>query len=130
MFDEQLPRLQEWDLWIRISKYYLFRLVDEPLVNAHFYMDSISFNKKAHPKARELILEKHFEEFLRKPKLLIKLYFEIGILFCLNGEIKKGMNYIFKPFKKHHFNIKLILSFFSSFLNSEFILRIWTYFFW
>ena len=32
LFDERLPRLQDWDLWLRISRQYKFKLVRQPLV--------------------------------------------------------------------------------------------------
>ncbi|MGY0287368.1 MAG: glycosyltransferase family 2 protein [Candidatus Methanodesulfokora washburnensis] len=109
MFDETLPRLQEWDLWIRISRYYLFRHINEPLVICHLQSDSISRNTNAYIQALKRISEKYFEEMLKKPKILGKHYYEIGILLCLNGEIQEGKSYFFKAVKTYP-NIKLLLS--------------------
>ena len=119
MFDESLPRLQEWELWIRISKYYRFKHIDEPLVNAYLQPDSISRNMNAWIMARKLILEKHFEEISKKPALLGKHYYEIGTLLCLNGEIEEGKSYFIKAIRAYPFNMKLLFSTFFSFLGEK-----------
>lgn len=99
MFDENLPRLQDWELFIRVSKYYKFKCIDEPLLNSYHTLDSISTDDEARVKALEIILAKHFEDFNRDKKLLSKHYFSVGILLCLNNEIKKGKDYLIKAAK-------------------------------
>ena len=110
MFDENLPRLQEWELWLRISKHYCFKHINEPLVNAYRQPDSISRNMNAWIIAHKYILGKYFEEISKKPKLLRWHYFEIGTLHCLNGEIKAGRNYFLKAVRINPFDAKLLLS--------------------
>jgi len=107
---ENLPRLQEWDLWLRISKHYCFKHIDEPLVNAYCQPDSISRNMNDFIVARELILEKYFDEISKKPKILRRHYFETGTILCLNGEIEAGRSYFFKAMRINPFNAKLFLS--------------------
>ena len=63
LFDENLPRLQDWELVIRLSKDYEFIYIDEALVVSHLSCDSISRDTKAVTTALELILEKHHDEF-------------------------------------------------------------------
>jgi glycosyltransferase involved in cell wall biosynthesis len=107
---ENLPRLQEWGLWLKISKHYCFKHINEPLVNAYPQPDSISRNMNALIVAREHILQRYFEEISKKPKLLRRHYFEIGTILCLNGEIEAGRSYFFKAMRTHPFNAKLFLS--------------------
>jgi glycosyltransferase involved in cell wall biosynthesis len=107
---ESLPCLQEWALWLRISKYYHFGHINEPLVNAYRQPDSISHNMNALIIARKYILDKYFDEISKKPKLLGKHYFEIGTLLCLNGDIEAGRDYFYKAMRTHPFNTKLLLS--------------------
>jgi glycosyltransferase involved in cell wall biosynthesis len=107
---ESLPRLQEWDLWLRISKHYSFGHINEPLVNAYLQPDSISRNMNAFIIARKYILEKYFDEISKKPKLLRRHYFDIGTLHCLNGEIEAGQSYFFKAIRINPFDAKLFLS--------------------
>jgi len=71
LFDESLPPLEDWDLWIRISKQYFFKYVDKPLVISHYTLGSISTYRKNCFKAAKLILKKHFREFKKNKKALI-----------------------------------------------------------
>jgi glycosyltransferase involved in cell wall biosynthesis len=104
-----IPRFQDWELWLRISKYYSFKHLREPLVNAHRQPDSISRKADALISARKYILSKYFNEISEKPKLLSKHYSDIGIFLCSKGDIKAGRKYFFKAVFAHPFNAKLLL---------------------
>ena len=112
---EALPCLQDWSLWLKISKYYCFKHVNEPLVNAYWQSDSISINNMyAYLLARKYILNTYFGEISKKPKLLRQHYFEIGTFLCLNGEIGEGRTYFFDAMKINPLDAKLLLSVFAS----------------
>ncbi|MCK4733665.1 MAG: hypothetical protein KAT65_14520, partial [Methanophagales archaeon] len=117
MFDESLPRLQDWELVIRLSKYYDFKCVDEPLLISYYQPYSISANRKALVRALELILEKHFEDLKKDKKLLSRHYFGIGVSLCSNGDFKNGRDYLIKAVKAYPLNIKLLLLTFISLLG-------------
>lgn len=119
MFDESLPRLQDWELVIRLSKYYNFKCVDEPLLISYYQPYSISANRKALVRALELILEKHFEDFKKDKKLLSRHYFGIGVSLCSNGDFKNGRNYFIKAVKAYPLNTKLLLVAFLSFFGQD-----------
>ncbi|MBK6935111.1 MAG: glycosyltransferase family 2 protein [Bacteroidales bacterium] len=68
-FDENLPRLQDWDLSIRLSEFYEFILIDEPLFIAHILPDSISTNDEAHILAMNIILTKYHNEIYKDLKI-------------------------------------------------------------
>jgi hypothetical protein len=108
MFDENLPRLQDWELFIRMSKYYHFKCIDEPLVTSYYQPQIISADQNALIRALELILEKHFEDIKRSRRLLGKHYFGIGLPLCSNGELKQGRRYLLKAVKTHPLNIKAL----------------------
>jgi glycosyltransferase involved in cell wall biosynthesis len=114
---ENLPRLQDWALWLRISKDYRFEHIKEPLLNAYRQPDSISRNINAFIVARKYILHKYFEEISKKSKLLGKHYFEIGVFLCLSGDIEAGRKYFQKAIRAHPFDAKLLLSFLASFFG-------------
>lgn len=99
MFDECLLRLQDWELVIRLSKYYDFKCIDEPLLISKYISDSITTNKEARIKALKLILSKHLNDFAEDKKLLSKYYFGIGVYLCLNNEIAEGESYIAKAYE-------------------------------
>lgn len=121
MFDEDLPQLQDWELLIRLSKYYNFKCVDEPLLTSYYILDSMSSNKESFIKSIEYILSKHFEEFAKDKKLLSKYYFIIGLNICLNlsDNFKEGRNYILKGVKVNAFNIKFLLTALLSFFGPD-----------
>ena len=104
-----IPRFQDWELWLRISKHYAFKHLNEPLVKVYRQPDSISRNTKAFTSARKYILSKFFDEISKKPKLLSKHYSDIGTLLCLEGDIKEGRKYFFKAISARPFNAKLLL---------------------
>jgi glycosyltransferase involved in cell wall biosynthesis len=78
LFDERLTRLQDWELWLRISHYYLFRFIDEPLVISYFQSESITADEEKLVKSFEMILEKHAHDFNRDRKALAHIYYFIG----------------------------------------------------
>jgi len=117
MFDEKLPRLQDWELVIRLSKYYDFKCIDEPLLVSYYTSDCISANNDALIRALKLILSKHFDEFAKDKNLLSKRYLSIGHKLCLNNNFKEGRNYLIKAIKTHPLNIKYLLVTFLSFFG-------------
>jgi glycosyltransferase involved in cell wall biosynthesis len=98
MFDERLPRLQDWELVLRLSRFYKFNFIDEPLLTQSFTIGSISTNQEARIDALKLILSKHLDDFCRNKELLSKYYFGIGVHLCSKNEIVEGEDYIFKAF--------------------------------
>lgn len=110
MFDENLPRLQDWELVIRLAKHYNFRFIDEPLVTAYYLPDSITANRSVHIKALEIILTKHFEDFAKDKKILAKRYFYLSELSYLYGIPQKGRDYYIKAAKLVPLNVKFLLT--------------------
>ena len=124
LFDEQLPRLQEWELFIRLSKNHHFKCIDEPLLNSYCESDSISTNSEALIIALELILNKHLEDFKCDRKALSKHYYTIGIFLCMNNNFKDGIIYLYRAVKTDPFNIRYLVIVFYRFLIKTFIARL------
>ena len=91
-FDEQAWPISDWELWIRISKQYQFKLVDEPLVTGEIRSDSISRSQRTKVEARERIIGKHHDNF-HKSALASQLFY-IGHGFMKLGQEKKGRKYL------------------------------------
>ncbi len=89
MFDENLPRLQDWELLLRLSKEYHFYLVDEPLVNVYHTEGSISTNQKSLTDTLILILEKHYDDFAKNKKVLAAYYCYVSQQFYLASDKKE-----------------------------------------
>lgn len=79
-FDTSLPRLQDWDLWLSMSKSVDFHHVDKVLARQYLQGDSISANPDALVKGLRALLRKHWRRFLLAPLALIR-----NLVFALRG---------------------------------------------
>jgi len=93
LFDEKLPRLQDWDLVLRISKKYNFKFINEPLLNAYNTEVSITSNNDAFRAAMDIIISKYREDF-KKYNVLSKHLLNTGINICKFGNYATGQIYI------------------------------------
>jgi glycosyltransferase involved in cell wall biosynthesis len=96
-FDEGLPRLQDWELWIRVSRFSLFKFIDEPLAITYYQAQSITANQDALIRAFNLILEKHRGAYARDRKALAHACFLIGThLWYSEGSTREEKRYLRK----------------------------------
>jgi len=117
LFDEKLRNLVDWEMWLRVSKYYHFKCIDEPLVIAHYHSDNVSSNHHAFIETLESVLEKYSDEFTSDKKLMAKCYIDIGNLLVVHKETQNGRNYLIKAIKLYPFNVKLLLVIFFTFFG-------------
>lgn len=64
-FDEQMPRLQDWELSVRLSQKYNFKFIPEVLVKAYLSENSITNNASALARAYMRVLVKYYEEYVK-----------------------------------------------------------------
>lgn len=114
LFDERMPRHQDLEFFIRLSKYYLFYHINEPLIKYFDIGERLSSNNKALITATELILEKHFEDIKKDRKLLSKHYYDIGNTLFQQGEMDHGRSYILQAIKTYPCNFKALVAAFIS----------------
>lgn len=108
-YDESLPRLQEWELWIRLSKCYKFKYINEPLVHAYSQRDGIGGNGKAHIRALNLILKKHASDFKDAGRNCVaKHYCGLGKSLHKIGERIQGRKYLWKAVRVCPWNPKYL----------------------
>lgn len=108
IFDENLPRLQDWELFLRISRHYHFKFINEPLVIAYHQPVSISTNQKALIQALKLILHKHYESFNGDKRILANYYLILGDALCSNGNFLEGKGYLLRSAKVYPLNLKAL----------------------
>ena len=119
MFDEHYVPLEDWEFWLRISRHYHFKCVDEPLLITYHMPDSISSNQNAALRAHRLILEKYYED-IKKDKKTLAIYFsKIGDLLCFNGELNQGREYLLKAFTAFPLNVKPMMAVLASLLGQN-----------
>ena len=124
MFDETLPRLQDWELFLRIAKHFEFRYVPEPLVHSFFTEGSISSNPKALIRAFEIILQKNLEAYKADRKLYANQLLSLSGLYRLGNDIKNSRKYLIKAFAANY-RPGLILAITASFFGMSFFNFYW-----
>jgi len=110
LFDERLPRYIDLELFIRLSKYFYFYHIKEPLLNYYDTKNGISSNTMALVTARKTILDKYFEDIKKSKRVLSNHYVGIGASLCSNKELKNGRHYFIKAMKVYPFNITSLLA--------------------
>ncbi len=109
-FDESLPRLQEWELWIRLSEHCGFQYIDEPLVVSRYQPDSITANQPALVRAFESILAKHRTILERDRQSMADLFAIFGRhLLVAQETFSKGRSYLLTAAGLKPMKVKYIL---------------------
>ncbi len=93
LFDETLPSCQDWDMWIRISKFYKFDFVAEALSNVYVHGRQISTNLNAKIIARQMLIRKYHQDLLKNPIIFAFLLKRLGVLQCLADNRKNALRY-------------------------------------
>lgn len=74
LFDEDMPRLQEWELCIRLAQKFKFICLEEPLTDVYFSMESITNRPELLIEAKSLIIRKHYQ-IMQKSDCLINFIY-------------------------------------------------------
>jgi len=119
IFDERFHRMQGWDFNLRVSRYYHFRCIDEPLVISYFQTDSISANQDAFITALELILLKYSEDFRKDSRALSRQYLILGHNLCCGGELERGRSYFMKAVRVYPLSIESMGAILASWLGES-----------
>lgn len=108
-FDKTLPRLQDWDLFIRLSRNCKFYMIPEVLCIAYLQENSITNNSKALIKTLSIFnrkFSKDINKLTKKERSLI--YEKYGSLLMNDNEIKEAKGYFIKGIKNNFMNLKLL----------------------
>jgi glycosyltransferase involved in cell wall biosynthesis len=118
-FDETLPRLQDWEMWLRISKRYVFIHLDKPLVIAYLSEDSITMNLDPLFKAHKIIMDKYHADICKRPRIAGCLYFQSAYCLKALGRIKEARG----PFRiafKYHPSFKYFCALIFSYMGCKY----------
>ncbi|ANS77291.1 hypothetical protein AWM70_16885 [Paenibacillus yonginensis] len=127
-FDETMPRFQDWEIALRLSRQYEFLWLDEPLVHVFYSNESISADNNKLLQAYEIIFQKHRDMFeIAGSYYLANLLFSYGHNLLLVGGYKKGRKLLFLSLL-HRFSMKSLISLLCSFLGHRTYKRLYRYF--
>jgi len=108
-FDKTLPRLQDWDLFIRLSKNSTFHMIPEVLCNAYLQDNSITNKPQALVKTLTIFVDKYkndIHQLTNKEQSIV--YEKYGSLLVNINEIKNAKIFFKKGLKASFFNLKLV----------------------
>jgi glycosyltransferase involved in cell wall biosynthesis len=119
LFDERLLPIEDSELFMRFSRDYHFKCINEPLVLYSPQSDSISKNTGARLKPYKLILERYLEDIKKDKRILANCYFRLGNILCAAGELSRGRSYLIKSIALYPLDIRTIGAFLVSFLGTN-----------
>ena len=100
LFDEKLKSCEDWDMWIRIAKYFSFEFIPEILAACHTHVQQMSSRLQDRITARERIINKYQTDLVNAVYAYSAQLGRLGILHCLNNSKDKGLRHIFNAIGK------------------------------
>ena len=89
-FDESIPFGLDGDMWLRIAKEFQFECIEEVLAKYRIHAKRLTMNFDLNIAGHEKFFEKYKQWLELNPKNYGKRYLNLGIVNCLNGNLKKG----------------------------------------
>jgi len=90
LFDEALITAEDWEMSVRIAKYFEFDFIPDILTKTHMHGEQLSHMLEGKIKSRQHILQKHYNELLKYPVLLADHLNRLGVLCCIAGNCIAG----------------------------------------
>lgn len=119
MFDEHFYAGEDWDLWIRIAKYYHFKYIDELLVVRSVMPDSLVNKYDCNTRVHEQILEKHYDDIKKDKRRLARYYVHMGDYLCSKRQLQRGRQYFRKATTTYPLNIESLAANLASLLGQS-----------
>ena len=117
-FDESLPTSIDYDMWLRIAERFEFEYIDEPLLNYRVYAAQLSKNWQLQIDGREAIFAKYEKYFNERTSYNAKKYLELGILYCMNDDLKIGRKMFRRAMSVYPYGIKSPAAYCMTFLGA------------
>ncbi|ASJ06241.1 glycosyltransferase family 2 protein [Thermococcus pacificus] len=105
LFDPALTSSQDWDMWLRIARYYEFDYVNEIVAKYYVHGRQISFNMKKYIPGRERFISKH-KDINKDPRIMSLHLSQMGMLLILGGNPEKGLKYVARSVAMSPFNLE------------------------
>ena len=117
-FDCNIAFGLDWDMWLRISQKFQFECISQPLLKYGIHNNALSKNLGRRIDGYEAWLKK-YDQFIRKDlKGYSDRYYILGLLYCMNGETRKGRKVILNAIQAYPMGLKAYAIFGASFLGS------------
>jgi glycosyltransferase involved in cell wall biosynthesis len=128
LFDKNMKSYEDWDMWIRIARYFNFDFVPEVLATGHTHERQMSSRLRDQITAREKMLDKYRDDLLKNAFARSSHLGRLGVLYCLNNAERKGVRYIINAimsdplvWKNYAYLILLVLDRFKKGILEHFV---------
>lgn len=112
-FDEKLPRLQDWDLMIRLSNKYNIHFINKILLDVYVQDDSISKDNMKYLCAMRIMIDKYKDIYLNKE--ILNLWY-ISMVYLATKISDKNI-LMLEIIKNRSFNINIIIHYINSIIK-------------
>jgi glycosyltransferase involved in cell wall biosynthesis len=114
LFDESIAVGLDYDMWLRIAREFQWDLITDPLVHYYVHPNKLSTNFELMIKGIEAINRKYERLFASDRQSYSARYHNLGVLYCLAGNLQKGRGAFLKalilyPFDPRYY-FRLLLS--------------------
>jgi len=116
LYDDALSSCQDWDMWIRLSKYYEFDFIADIVAKHHVHGAQISVDLNSKIQARKTLIRKYQTDLSKHPSILSEHSRRLGVLYCLAEHSKEGRKYFLDSIKQNALQRKAYIHFFLSLL--------------
>jgi glycosyltransferase involved in cell wall biosynthesis len=106
LFDEGIPYGLDYDMWLRMSQEFKFAYINRPLVKYGVHDNKMGRNWKLQVAGREALIRKYGPAITLDNKGYSRWLKELGILYYLSGDKKKGKAALLQAIKLSPYSIQ------------------------
>jgi glycosyltransferase involved in cell wall biosynthesis len=123
LFDEQIKFGVDYDMWIRISRFYDFEIVNLPLVRYAVHSARLSADTGTILRGKEDQLAKYSDYFAADRRSYGRYFYSLGVLYCYNRKPVEGRAALRRAIRIYPFEIRPYVNLFFSLWGSENFIR-------
>ena len=124
LFDDEMPTASDYDMWIRISKRFSFKIIGDGLVKYYVHDGSLTRDYAKKIRGLEMLLAKYDSVFRPNSKEHSRRHLELGVYYCYQGEVQKGRKAFSSAIRINPCEIRNYFNFGLSLLGAEHFKRL------
>lgn len=124
LFDEEIKFGVDYDMWIRISRYYEFEALNRPLLRYAVHADRLSADTGTILRGKEDQLEKYADYFGADRRSYGRYLLSLGVLYCYNRKPVEGRAALRRAIRIYPFEVRPYVNLFFSLWGSENFIRL------
>ena len=114
LFDENLKVCEDFDLWIRLTKYYEIDYLQEPLILLRLHEKRISTDIDRILRTNKSLFKKYVKDLRKLQKIRGFWHYRFGRLYCKCGKAAEGRKEFMKAIGNNPFSIMYYVSLLAS----------------